>query len=627
MYFGFEAVVFGVFLILIVHAFIRRHQRFDGSGEVKLRVAGPSKTSVPTGRLASPEEGVPVSSLYADAPLPVYRLLAKCRMDRWSVAALAIAVLISVPILVVLSSILQPGGEVWNHLADTVLLSYTVNSVILMIGVGVGTMVIGATVAWLVAMHEFPGRRIFEWALLLPMAVPAYAIAFTYAGLFDFAGPVQSGLREFFGWSRDDYWFPEIRSLGGAIVVMVFVLYPYVYLLARANFVSQSVCVLELSRTLGRGPWRSFLEVALPLARPAVVAGVALAMMEALSDLGTVEFYGVSTFTTGIFRTWFGLGDAGAAAQLASVLMLFVLVLIFLERGSRGGRSFHHTSQRYRELPRTEFRGRAAALAFTICFLPVFLGFLLPGGQLLLWTVASIDYAIIDVRFFSYALNSLGLASAAAILTVGVALLLAYGARLRSGPVMTLATRIASLGYAVPGAVVAVGVLIPFAWIDNTVDGWMRSTFGFSTGLLLSGTVIALLFAYLVRFLAVSFNAVEAGLLKVTPSIDGAARTLGLGPGRALGRVHAPIVMGSILTAGILVFVDVMKELPATLIMRPFNFDTLAVRAFELASDEQLAASAPAALAIVAVGIVPVVMLSARITRARPGQDGQLAIA
>ena len=623
MEFRFETIAFAVILILIIHAFIRRRQRLQ---ETPSGQAAGEDRPVTTGA-GGGWSGGHGSAVRAMALPPSARRLGWLRpnlfrLNRWSVAALVIAMVLSIPVLVVFSSVFAPAGDVWTHLVSTVLGGYILNSLVLMLGVGAGTIVVGVTAAWLVAMYQFPGRRLFEWALLLPLAVPAYAIAFTYAGMFDYAGPVQSALRDYFAWGRDDYWFPEVRSLGGAIAVMTFVLYPYVYLLARASFVDQSICVLELSRTLGRGAFRSFFEIALPLARPAVVAGVALAMMEALSDLGTVEFFGVATFTTGIFRTWFGLGDSRAAAQLASILMLFVLFLILLERGSRGRRAFHHTSQRYRSLPRPVLRGWHAGLAFTACFMPIFLGFLLPGSQLLAWTVATADSAI-DARFVGFALNSLGLAAAAAFLAVAVALVLAYGARLRPGPAMTFAMRVAGLGYAIPGAVIAVGVLIPFAWIDNGVDSWMRSNFGISTGLLLSGTLVALMFAYVVRFLAVSLNAVEAGLGKVTPSMDGVARTLGLGPGRILGRVHIPIVMSSLLTAGILVFVDVMKELPATLIMRPFNFNTLAVRAFELASDEQLAESAPAALAIVIAGIVPVMILSARISRSRPGHGGE----
>ena len=540
------------------------------------------------------------------------------RTDGWTLSAIVIAGLVAVPVVVVMASVLVPAGEVWRHLAETVLAGYMLNTLVLMLGVGAGTLSIGVTAAWLVTMCRFPGRAVFEWALLLPLAVPTYAIAFTYGGLFEFAGPVQAALRDLFGWGRGDYWFPEVRSLAGAILVMTVVLYPYVYLLARAAFLEQSVCVIEVSRTLGRGPWRSFVEVALPLARPAIAGGVALALMEALSDYGAVQHLAVSTFTTGIFRTWFGLGEPVAAAQLSAALMLFVLALIVIERSSRGGRKFHHTSRRYRALPRYPLRGSRAVWAFLACFTPIALGFLLPGGQLVAWTIETAP-RVVDGAFLTLALNSIVLAAVAALVAVAVALLLAYGQRLRPGPVLGVAARIASMGYAIPGAVIAVGVLLPFAWIDNRVDGLMREAFGVSTGLILSGTVVALLFGYLVRFLAVSFNTVEASLGKVTPTMDGAARTLGFGPGATLVKVHVPIVSGSLLTAALLVFVDVMKELPATLIMRPFNFNTLAVRAFELAEDEQLAESAPAALSIVGVGIIPVIVLTLAIARSRPG--------
>ena len=545
-------------------------------------------------------------------------LLARFRLDGWSLAALIIAALVAVPVVVVASSVFAPTSEVWRHLVETVLRDYVLNSLFLMIGVGAGTVVIGVAAAWLVTMCRFPGRAVFEWALLLPLAVPAYAIAFTYGSLFEYAGPVQSGLRELFGWGRGDYWFPEVRSLGGAVVVMTVVLYPYVYLLARAAFLEQSVCVIEISRTLGRGPWRSFFEVALPLARPAIVGGVALALMEALSDFGAVQHLAVPTFTTGIFRTWFGLGDPIAAAQLSALLMVFVLVLIVAERGSRGRKRFHHTSRRYRALPRIRLRGGRAAGAVLACLAPIFLGFLLPGGQLVAWTVETAA-SVVDADFLRLAANSVLLGATAAVLAVAVALVLAYGQRLRPGPVVSASARIASMGYAVPGAVIAVGVLLPFAWLDNQIDALARATFGVSTGLILSGTLAALMFGYLVRFLAVSFNTVEASLAKVTPTMDGAARTLGYGPGATLAKVHVPIISGSLMTAALLVFVDVMKELPATMIMRPFNFNTLAVRAFELAADEQLAESAPAALAIVAAGIVPVILLTLAIARSRPG--------
>ncbi len=540
-------------------------------------------------------------------------------VGRWSIFALLVAALISVPVIVVASSVFVSAGDIWAHLMATVLPRYISNSLWLLAGVGIGTTIIGVGTAWLVTMYRFPGHPVFEWALLLPFALPAYVIAYTYTGLFEFAGPVQTGLRDFFGWSRHDYWFPELRSVGGAVTMMTLVLYPYVYLLSRAAFLEQSVCVLEVSRTLGCGPWRSFRSVALPLARPGIVAGLSFALIETLNDFGTVQYFAVDTFTTGIYRTWLGLGEPAAAAQLAAILMLFVLAVILMERWSRGGGRVHHTSTRYRNLTRFRLRGATGAMAFLACFLPIFFGFLLPGATLLKWSVETAD-EMVNADFVGYAMNSFILASVTAFLAVLVGLLLAYGLRLRRTRTMRIATRVASMGYAVPGSVIAVGVLLVYTWIDNSLDAWMRTTFDVSTGLILTGTVGGVVFAYLVRFLAVSFNTTEASFNKITPSMDWAARTLGHRPAATLRRVHTPLMWGSLLTAGMLVFVDVMKELPATIILRPFNFDTLAIRTYQLASDERLVDSSSSALAIVVVGILPVIALSVAIARSRVGQ-------
>ena len=526
--------------------------------------------------------------------------------------------LIALPILVVLSYVFVPTRDIWHHLATTVLPQYIGNSLALAAGVGIGTFTIGVGTAWLVTMCRFPGRRMFEWALLLPMAIPAYVIAYTYTGLLDGGGPVQSALRDAFGLSYGQYWFPQIRSLGGAITMFTLVLYPYVYMLSRAAFLEQSVCVLEVSRTLGSGPWRCFFFVALPLARPAVVTGVALVLMETLNDFGTVQFFGISTFTAGIYRTWIGMGEPAAAAQLAAILTLFVFALVLVERVSRGRGRVHHTTSRYRQLPRFELHGISAFAASLAGFLPILLGFLLPAVVLLNWAIVT-GPRVVDARYLSYATNSFLLAATAALVALVVAMVIAYGQRLRHNRVMAAAARIASMGYAVPGAVIAVGVLIPFAVLDNWIDDWMTRHFGISTGLILSGTIVAVVFAYLVRFLAISLNTVEASLSKITRHMDDAARTLGHSPIGTLVRVHLPITWGSLLTAAILVFVDVMKELPATLMLRPFNFDTLAIRAYQLASDERLADAASPSLAIVLVGIIPVVLLSIAIARSRPG--------
>jgi iron(III) transport system permease protein len=540
------------------------------------------------------------------------------RFSPLTAAAFAVAALVAIPVLVVLASVVEPAGAVWAHFWATTLPGLIRTTLVLVLGVAVGTAVLGTGAAWLVTMCRFPAARQLEWLLLLPLAMPAYIMAYAYTDALTFAGPVQTALRATFGWRHGDYWFPDIQSLGGAITMLVLALYPYVYLLARAAFLEQSVCVLEVSRTLGRGPWGAFGRVALPLARPAIAGGVALALMEALADFGTVQFFGVDTFTTAIYRTWFGLGDPRAAGQLAAVLMLLELGLVVLERLSRGRARYHHTSRRYRPLPRPRLASLPAALAIVACALPILLGFVVPAGILLDMALTGGD-PLFGPRFLGFAANSFLLAGAAAVLTVGAALLVAYGQRLALSAAMRAAARLAGLGYALPGSVIAVGILIPFATLDNWIDAWARQHLGVGTGLILSGTVIALLYAYMARFLAVALNAVEAGLGKITPSMDAAARTLGRGPGATLAQVHAPIMVGSLATAAILVFVDVLKELPATLIVRPFNFDTLAIRVYSLASDERLAQSSTSALCIVAVGLVPILILSRMLARSRPG--------
>lgn len=536
----------------------------------------------------------------------------------WALATWIVALLVATPVLVVLGYIFVPNSELWSHLAATVLPRYIANSLWLMVGVGSGTLLIGVACAWLVTMTSFPGRRFFEWALLMPLAVPAYVIAFTYTGLLDFAGPVQTLLRETFGWrSAAEYWFPEIRSLPGAIIMMTLVFYPYVYMLSRASFLEQSISVLEASRTLGRSSWSSFFQVALPMARPGIAGGLALVLMETLNDFGTVDFFAVDTFTTGIYRTWLGMWEVAAAAQLGAMLMVFIFALIALERWSRGKGKTTNNAGSYRSISRYQLSGFKAAAACILCFLPVFFGFLLPVGAMAYWTV--ISWGFVDSRYVVMARNSFALAGIASLFAVGVAVLLAYGQRLQPGKSMGFAVRLASMGYAVPGAVIALGVMIPFAFFDNTLDSFMRQWFGISTGLLLTGTWTALIFAYVVRFLAVSLNTIEASLGKITYSMDGASRTLGHTAGQTLRRIHTPIMRGSLLTAAILVFVDVMKELPATFMMRPFGLETLAIRSYEMANDGFLIESSSSSLAIVAVGIIPVILISVAIARSRPG--------
>ncbi len=534
----------------------------------------------------------------------------------WLLGGVVVAAIVSAPLLAIAWIALFPSENIWPHLATTILPRHSWNTLVLMAGNGLGVFLIGTGTAWLVATCEFPGRRTFEWALLLPLAVPAYIVAFVYTDIMEFAGPVQGLLRDLFGWqTKRDYWFPEIRSMGGAIFVMSFVLYPYVYLLARAAFLEQSASVLEASRTLGRSPWRTFLQVAMPLARPAIVVGVALALMETLADFGTVDYFAVNTLTVSVFNVWLGMGNAGGAAQIALVMLAFVVALVTLERIGRKGRRYHNTSSRQVKPRRYELRSIARETATFACALPILLGFIIPAGVLTRHAIVFFDESW-NAAFFGFARNSLLLATLAAVTAVAIAVFLAYGRRL-TGPTFGVLSRISLLGYAVPGAVLAIGVLVPFARFDNAVDALMRDWFGVSTGLLLSGTVFILVFAYVVRFLAVGFGAVEASLGKIQPTMDMAARSLGAGTVRTLWRIHLPLIRGSLIAAATIVFVDSMKELPATLILRPFNFDTLATHVYQFASDELLEQSALSALTIVIAGIVPVILLSRAMRSAR----------
>lgn len=572
-------------------------------------------------RPGSAETAPDASSLLRRAALGpgLSRVRAAARLDLWTVGTLLIAAIVFVPIAAVVWMALFPTENIWPHLIDTVLPGYVQATILLMLGVGIGTFVIGTGTAWLVTMTRFPGRKVFEWALLAPLAVPAYVIAYVYTDFLEYAGPVQGALRALFGWETSrDYWFPEIRSLGGAISMLTLVLYPYVYLLARSAFLEQSVAVLEVSRTLGCTPWGAFRRVALPLARPSIVVGLALVMMETINDYGTVDYFAVRTLSAGIFNVWLLMGNRGGGAQVALVLLAFVLALLLLERFGRRRKGYHNTGAKHAPIVPLTLSPLRQGLAFLACALPVTLGFLLPGGRLAMFAAGRFGESW-DAGFLGYAANSLLLSGGAALAAMALGLFMAYAVRLGRGGVLRAAVRFASLGYAVPGAVLAIGVLVPFGAFDNWLDALARAELGFSTGLLLSGSVAGLMFAYVVRFLALSYGTVEAGLGRVKPTLDMAARTLGQGPAGVLWRVHAPIIRGSLLTAALLVFVDCMKELPATLLLRPFNFDTLATYVYQYAGDERLEESALAALSIVVVGLLPVILLSKSISRGRQG--------
>lgn len=527
----------------------------------------------------------------------------------WRFGAYSVAAVVALPLFGVASSLFTSQVELWRHLADTQLADIVGNTLVLLVVVGLGTTIIGAGTAWLVTMCRFPGSRLLQWALLLPLVLPTYIIGYAYADLLTFAGPLQAALRGATGWSRGDYWFPDLGSAAGVAVLFTLVLYPYVFLAARTAFLVQSQALMEAARILGHGPWRTFFRVGLPLARPAVAAGVVLALLEALADFGTVQYYGVQTFTTAIYRTWYGLGNREGAAQIALVLILIACLLVLIERHSRGRARFHVASNLRHQGEPAELAGWPAAAALIACAAPVVLGFVVPTLHLAQLAVSS-GAAVADPRFLGDAANSLGLASAAAVIIVMLALFLSYAGRLAGRRALNRAIEFASLGYAIPGAVIAVGVLLPLASADHGIDHLSRSLLGLPSGLLLSGTAFALLLAYTVRFLAVGLANISPGLAAIDPAMDASARGLGAGPREVLRRIHLPMLRGPILTAAVVAFVEVMKELPATLLIRPFNLDTLAIGVYRFASDERLAQAAVGSIVIVAVSLVPVIVLS-----------------
>ena len=562
-----------------------------------------------------------MTGLNVSAPAPNTRTRPRFRPDIWTAGAAVIAVIVALPVLTVLGLAFFPTENIWPHLLETVLPGYVVTTIELLAGAAIGTILIGVSAAWLVTTCNFPGRRIFEWALVLPLAMPAYVVAYVYTDILEFAGPVQILLRDLFGWkTSQDYWFPEIRSLGGAILVMTMTLYPYVYLLSRSAFLEQSSGVGEAARTLGCSPWAAFRRVSLPMARPSIVVGVSLVLMETLNDFGTVDFFAVQTLTTGMFNVWLVMNNTGGGAQIAVLTLIFVVFLLVAERAARRSRGYHDTSTRPGKATRFNLKGFRRGLAVAICAVPILIGFFVPAALLVSYAVEFYG-ASLDNKFPQAAFNSILLAALAAAAAVVIGLFLAYAVRLRRSKSLRNLARFASLGYAVPGAVLAIGILFPFGAFDNAVDSIMRTTFGVSTGLILSGTIVAILFAYVVRFLALAYGTLEAGLGRVTPHMDDAARTLNHGPAQALIKVNLPIIRGSIMTAAILIFVDCMKELPATLLLRPFNFDTLATYVYQYASDELLEECALGAVTIVAAGVIPVILLTRVMGQNRPDQD------
>lgn len=511
------------------------------------------------------------------------------------------SLILALPILGIFAALLNPGAGSWDilsHLLSTVLPGYAFTTLLMASGVAFGVASMGVICAWLVATCDFPGKRIYEWALILPLAMPTYVMAYAYTDFFQFAGPVQTFLRAWLDVPRLE-WFPDPRSIWGAMGVLSLALYPYVYLLCRTAFLERSPRLIDAARTLGSSSWGAFWQVALPMARPAIMAGVALALMEAVADYGAMSYFGVQTMTTGIYRAWLGMGDRIAAVQLSAVLLGVIFLLLMLEYVSRRQMRFAANGQRFRQIQPWRLRGKKAFWASLACALPMLFGFIFP--VMIMADLAWSSGESFQPRYWSWLGNTLCLSALTAICAVVLATWLAYGARVSSGMWQLMVNRMVSLGYAVPGSVLAVGILILLAQLDIA---W-----------LLSGSVVILVYAYLTRFLSSSLQAVEAGLSKITPSMDASAMSLGSGKWEVLRRIHVPLLRRSLLTAGLLVFVDVMKELPATLVLRPFNFDTLAVVTYQLAADERLAEAAWPALTIVLAGLIPVIVLSRAMSR------------
>ncbi|ARU01322.1 ABC transporter permease [Yoonia vestfoldensis] len=531
------------------------------------------------------------------------------RIDPWSVGAFVIAATVMMPILAVIWFALTPTENIWPHLISTTLPRYLSNTFVLMLSVGAITAVVGTGTAWLVVMYRFPGRAVLQWALLMPLAVPAYVGAYALVDFLEYAGPVQTALRETFGWtSPRDYWFPAIRTREAAIVVLSAALYPYVYLLARAAFREQSGAAFEVARALGAGAWGRFLRVGLPLARPAIAAAVAIVMMETVNDFGTVDFFAVQTLTTGIFSVWLQAGNLGGAAQLATTMLAVIVILVLAEKLSRRKIRFFGSARGARPVAPEALTGWKAWGVTALCLFPVLMGFVLPVVVISSHALDAETWLAPGLR--RAVLHTVTVGGIAAVLTVLGGVFMVYGVRMSRHRLPALLMPVTAIGYAAPGAVLGLGILVPLAAFDNRLADALVAA-GFSDpGLILTGSAAALVLAYVVRFFAIAQGAADAALGRVSPSLPMAARSLGRTAGGTLRAVHLPLVRASLGSALLLVFVDIVKELPATLLLRPFNYETLATRVHAKAVLENLSEAAPAALMITLVGLAAVILLA-----------------
>ena len=524
----------------------------------------------------------------------------------WRYIPVIVAILVLIPVGTVMLSFLSPAGEIWQHLVETTLSRLLLNSFWLALGVAASSAVLGVSLAWFTAVYDFPGRKIFSWGLLLPLAFPAYVLAFVTLGLFDFTGPVQTSLRSWFG--TEPFWFPNIRSRMGVIIVMTLAFYPYVYLLARNAFLTQGKRSLEAAQSLGLSSAQGFFKVALPMARPWIASGVMLVLMETLADFGTVAVFNYDTFTTAIYKAWFSMFSLSAASQLASLLIIIIFVLIVIEQKFRSRIRYAETKQSSRMAPIILTGWKSWAVA-GLASATLFFAFLLPITQLFIWAIDSFAEEF-NQRYLGFLWHSLTLSGLSALLICVISTLMIYSVRRHPDMVSRIAVRIATIGYALPGVVLAVGIYIPLAWVDNWFSQMAMQLFSIEMGFLFQGTFVVMLIAYMTRFMAVGYNPIDSAMQRVTFSIDEASMGLGVSGWGMLQKVHLPILKGGIFTAATLVFVDVMKEMPITLMTRPFGWDTLSVRIFEMTSEGEWEQAALPAVVLVLTGLIPIIMLT-----------------
>ncbi|MFK2824038.1 ABC transporter permease [Arcobacter sp. YIC-80] len=529
--------------------------------------------------------------------------------SKLKISSVFLTLLISAPAIIIFIYIFSGSSENWQHLKDTLLFEYIFNTLYIMFGVAILTGIIGFATAYLTSLYTFTFSNFFHYGLILPFAIPTYIMAFIYGGMFDITGSVTTFILEFFNTTINDVYFLDIMSIEGAIIIMSLVLYPYVYLICKTYLSFESASIIDAAKTFNLSSWQILRKVILPVSRPAIVAGVTLAVMEAIADFGVMDYFGVSTFVTGIFRAWFGMGSVEDAAKLASILMTFVFIIIILERLQRRNKVYKSSGKDFKPIDKTKLSGGKNIAAFMVCFVPFFLGFLLPFVQLCYWFLLSYD-EIIDEDFLNLLYQSLTLAVSSAFIITSLALLFVYNVRLNTDKTSSILTQIVKLGYSIPGAVVGVGILSFFALLDKFVFDLFSDTF------IISGTIVAVIFGYCVRFLAISINSFESGFSRIPTSYDDAAKILNIGERKTFIKIYAPLLKNTAFSAFIVIFIEVIKELPLTMILRPFNYDTLAVRALELTQQAQIVESSVPSMFIIVIGIISVILLARNMNKA-----------